>query len=216
MIAYVTAAVWAAFVLSAMVGWGTLVVRGMLRLQHRIDWARTATIGCAFSLCLGGVFDLTATVSRPLIVTFLGIGALALVWRWLQRSASANRTTGRALVSPLTALVLTAVGVLLMLRVASSVIVLQPPGGMQVGSFNTFDDFQAYIVYPLKMLQAGSMGADPFSVRRTPTHALGGNAFLQTFVLAALPVQSLRVLDVGLGTVLVVGLLCLYMRSLGL
>jgi hypothetical protein len=93
-------------------------------------------------------------------------------------------------------------------------IVLQPPGGMQDGSFNIFDDFQAYIVYPLKMLQAGSMGADPFSARRTPTHSLGGNAFLQTFVLAALPVLSLRILDVGLGTILVVGLLWFYMKRL--
>jgi hypothetical protein len=40
----------------------------------------------------------------------------------------------------------------LALRIAGSVIVLQPStGGMQPGSFNTYDDFQAYIVYPLKM-----------------------------------------------------------------
>jgi hypothetical protein len=71
-------------------------------------------------------------------------------------------------------------------------------------------------VYPLKMLDTGSIGSDPFSLRRTPTHALGGNAFLQTFVLAALPVQSLRMLDVGLGTILVAGLLWFYMARLGL
>jgi hypothetical protein len=216
MIAYITATVWAAFILAAMVGWGTLVVHGLLRLQHRIDWVQTATIGFAFSACLGGIFDLTATASRWLIIGFLAVGSVACVWRFAQRAAFSGRITSRAVVSPQTALVLTAVSFLLILRVAGSIIVLQPPGGMQVGSFNYFDDFQAYFVYPLKILQAGSMGADPFSLRRTPTHSLGGNAFLQTFVLAALPVQSLRILDVGLGTILVAGLLWFYMKRLEL
>ena len=109
---------------------------------------------------------------------------------------------------------LTVAVVLLSIRVAGSLIVLQPRDETLPISFNKFDDFQAYIVYPLKMLEAGSMGADPFSVRRTPSVSFGGGAFLQTFVLAALPIQSLRLLDVGLGTILVVGLLWSYMSQL--
>jgi hypothetical protein len=172
-------------------------------------------VGFAFSACIGGVVDLTGVISRWLIIGFLAVGAIAFIYRFVRYATPANATPVPKPGSWLLTAVLGAAGVLLALRVAGSIIVLPPSLGMH-GSFNTFDDFQAYIVYPLKMLDAGSMGTDPFSIRRTPTHALGGNAFLQTFVLAALPVQSLRVLDVGLGTILVVGLLWSYMARLGL
>jgi hypothetical protein len=214
---YAIAVAWGAFVLCAMVGWGFLLTRGVLGLRGSADWSRTATVGFAFSTCVGGVVDLTGVISRWLIIGFLTVGGIAFVYRFVRHAATAKPTADPKLGSwLLTAPVLVAVGALLALRMAGSVIVLQPSIGMQLGSFNTFDDFQAYIVYPLKMLDTGSMGTDPFSIRRTSTHALGGNAFLQTFVLAALPVQSLRLLDVGLGTILVVGLLWSYMARLGL
>src|SRR5262249_17475077 len=154
--------------------------------------------GFAFSTCLGGVVDLAGVISRWLIIGFLTVGGIAFVYRFVRYAATANPTADPKLGSwLLTPPLLGAAGALLALRIAGSVIVLQPSTHrMQDGSFNIFDDFQAYIVYPLKMLDTGSMGADPFSVRRTPTHALGGNSFLQTFVVAALPVQSLRLLDV--------------------
>jgi len=114
----------------------------------------------------------------------------------------------------LAAVGLTVAVVLLSIRFAGSLIILQPHDETLPISFNKFDDFQAYIVYPLKMLETGSMGAEPFSVRRTPSVSFGGGAFLQTFVLAALPVQSLRLLDVGLGTILIVGLLWSYTSQL--
>jgi hypothetical protein len=214
---YAIAVAWGAFVLCAMVGWGFLVAHGVLGLRGSNDWSRTATAGFAFSACLGGVFDLIGVISRWLIIGFLAVGGIAFVYRFVRYATPANATADPKLGSwPLTVPVLGVAGALLALRVAGAVIVLQPSIGMQPGSFNTFDDFQAYIVYPQKMLDTGSMGSDPFSLRRTPTHALGGNAFLQTFVLAALPVQSLRLLDVGLGTILVVGLLWSYSARLGL
>jgi hypothetical protein len=213
---YATAVGWGAFVLCAMVGWGSLFY-GALGLRGSSDWSRRAAAGFAFSACIGGVVDLTAVISRWLIIGFLAVGGIAFVHRLVQYAATTKpmmrpKLGWRLLNVP----VLSAVAALLALRIAGSVIVLQPSTGMQLGSFNTFDDFQAYIVYPLKMLDTGSMGADPFSPRRTPTHALGGGAFLQTFVLAALPLENLRLLDVGLGTLLVIGLLWSYMGRMGL
>lgn len=217
---YAIAAAWGAFVLSAMVGWGFLVTHGVLGLQGRTDWSREATTGMAFSACIGGVLDLTGVISRWFIIGFLTVGGIAFVYRFIRYAGAANQIADpkhpKLASWLLTAPVLGAAGALLALRIAGSVIVLQPSTGMQNGSFNTFDDFQAYIVYPLKMLEAGSMAADPFSLRRTAITTLGGNAFLQTFVLVALPVQSLRLLDVGLGTILVVGLLWSYMVRLRL
>ena len=212
MMAYLAAAAWGLFVLCSMIGWGGLVVRGALGVRAIGSWARLAAAGLAFSACLGGVFELLAITSRWLILAFLGIGVAAFAWHSMGPAAvrspgPGHRRSALPLLWPLVAVA----GAALVLRVVGALIVLQPPnGGMQTGSFNTYDDFQAYIVYPLKMLETGSMGYDPFSLRRTPTHALGGNAFLQTFVLAALPVQSLRLLDVALGTVVIVGLLWYY------
>jgi hypothetical protein len=214
---YAIAVAWGAFVLCAMVGWGFLVAHGVLGLRSSTDWSRTATVGFAFSACIGGLFDFTGVISRWLIIWFLTVGGIAFVYRFVRYEATANPRVDPKLGSwLLTAPVLGAAVALLALRMAGSVIVLQPSIGMQFGSFNTFDDFQSYIVYPLKMLDVGSMGIDPFSIRRMAAIALGGNSFLQTFVLAALPVQSLRLLDVGLGTILVVGLLWSYMARLGL
>ena len=213
---YATAVGWGAFVLCAMVGWGSLFY-GALGLRGSSDWSRRAAAGFAFSACIGGVVDLTAVISRWLIIGFLAVGGIAFVHRLVQYAATTKPMMRPKLGSRLLNVpVLSAAAALLALRIAGSVIVLQPSTGMQLGSFNTFDDFQAYVVYPLKMLDTGSMGADPFSIRRTPTQALGGGAFLQTFVLAALPVENLRLLDVGLGTLLVIGLLWSYMGRMGL
>ena len=215
--AYAIALIWGVFILCAMVGWGFLVSHGVLRLQSVNDWSRMAAAGFAFGACIGGAFDLLGLISKWLIIAFLTLGGIAFVYRLVRFAKPAHATARPKFHSwLLTVPVLAVAGTLLIVRVAGAVIVLQPSVGMQLGSFNTFDDFQAYIVYPLKMLETGSMGADPFSVRRTATHALGGNTFLQTFVLAALPVQSLKLLDAGLGTMLVIGLLWSYMARMGL
>ena len=215
MTAYLSALLWGASILISMAGWGDIVHR-VLQVRVNTGWARRASVGLAFSACVGGLFDLFGVVSRTAIVGFLAIGCFAKLVSFARASANRStlspRATGPALLG-IAGLTLSAV--LLSIRVAGSLIVLQPPTGMQPGSFNPFDDFQAYIVYPLKMIETGSMGADPFSIRRTPSHAFGGNAFLQTFVLAVLPVQSLRIVDVGLGTILIVSLLWSYLSQLG-
>src|SRR5262245_29447568 len=143
---YAIAVAWGGFVLCAMVGWGILVTRGVLRLRGGADWSRTATLGFAFSACIGGVVDLTGVISRWLIIGFLTMGGITFVYQLVRNAATANPTGGPKLGSwLLTAPILGAAGALLALRMAGSVIVLQPSIGMQPGSFNTFDDFQAYI-----------------------------------------------------------------------
>lgn len=196
-----------------MVGWGAVISR-VLRIHTSIGWAQRGCIGFAFSACFGGVLDLLGLISRPGIITLLTVGALASLYDWGRSSTRRYpRLTLPAGVPRLAILVVTIAGMLLTVRVAGSVVVLRSQAGL--GSFNNFDDFQAYMVYPLKMIETGSMRADPFSIRRTPSHSYGGGAFLQTFIVTALPVQNLRLLDVGLGTILIVGLLWSYMSQLG-
>src|SRR5260221_13024072 len=138
---YAIAVAWGAFVLCAMVGWGFLVAHGVLGLRGSTDWSRTATLGFAFSTCIGGFVDLARVISRWLIIGFLIVGAIGFVYRFVRYAATAKPTAHPKLGSwLLTAPVLGAAGALLALRMAGSVIVLQPSIGMQPGSFNTFDD----------------------------------------------------------------------------
>jgi len=83
-----------------------------------------------------------------------------------------------------------------------------------IQAFNWGDDFAAYFVFPKKMLQAGSLGPDPFSERRVVS-SLGGNYFLHAFILSMLSVKNLNLIDPGLGMIIVVGLLLGYFKDKG-
>ena len=73
---------------------------------------------------------------------------------------------------------------------------------------NPHDDCHAYAVYPVKMLQTGSLGTDPFNARRMYT-SLGGQYFLQSEYLGLSDVESLFCVELG------VGWLCLLALILG-
>jgi len=77
---------------------------------------------------------------------------------------------------------------------------------------NFTDDFHAYFVFPNKMLQMGSMGPDPFSARRLES-ALGGQTFLDTFILSMLSEQNLNSTELGWGLIIVVGLILGYLKE---
>lgn len=67
--------------------------------------------------------------------------------------------------------------------------------------FNNADDYQAYFVFPEKMLQTGSLGNDYFSERRL-IGSLGGQYFLDTFSLGFLDWRSLQGIDRDVGLLL--------------
>ena len=77
-------------------------------------------------------------------------------------------------------------------------------------SYNPGDDYQAYFVYPEKMIQTGNMGADPYSERRTIS-SLGGQAFLDSSVLTLGSAKNFSLLDMGVAYIafllLVIGIL---------
>ena len=82
-------------------------------------------------------------------------------------------------------------------------------------SFNAGDDLQAYLVFPHKMLQTGSLGRNPFSKPRLAA-ALGGQVYLDTFIIASLPDEYLHLIDPGLASIAVLGLVYGYARRRGL
>ena len=77
--------------------------------------------------------------------------------------------------------------------------------------FNTSDDYHAYLVFPHKMLQLGSMGLEPFSERRMTS--LGGQSFLHTFIVSVLSDTNLNIIDPSLTLIITLGLIIGFLKE---
>ncbi len=198
MLAYFLAFGWGICILMSFIGWGTLV--GRLALPGRqVSWGQRAAWGMILSVIFGGLLNVFSLISGPLLLVYVGLGLVS--WSWfslhdgratLMSIADSGRVLGndrRLAAGTLLVLMLVAV------HYATSVYSYK---------FNAHDDLQGYFVFPVKMLQIGSMGPDPFSERRM--FSLGGQSFLHTFILCVASEHSLKLLDRGIGMLVVVGL----------
>lgn len=133
---YLLAFSWGIFILFCLIGWGTLVNR-VLFPKYRIDWGQKAAWGVAFSVCVGGLLNLTWTISRTTILAHLCLGFVVWIVDTYQ-----NR---HSFVHPLTYLrnyrhqrlfILSVFGVLLLL-------LIQYAGWVYTHRFSDFDDYPA-------------------------------------------------------------------------
>jgi hypothetical protein len=204
---------WGILIPVSLTGWGCVLNR-LLFPKAQTDWGQRTAWGLALSVVVGGVLNLLSCISRTTILVYLGLGMVAWATDCLLRrsspSKSASQLVADAHKNRKAELICAALVVLLVLiQYAGSISVARydypssPAGPVR---FNQADDFQAYFVFPQKMLQLGSMGRDPFSSRRLES-SLGGQSFLDTFVLSVLSVQNLHIIDPGLGLLLIIGLL---------
>ena len=76
---------------------------------------------------------------------------------------------------------------------------------LPAGVFNPWDDFQFSITRPVRMLQVGTLGHDPFDP--LGLESLGPQAFLHAFTLLALGPSFLNAFDAVLCAVLSLGLI---------
>jgi hypothetical protein len=200
---------WGIVILFSLIGWGSAVNR-VLFPKCRIDWGQKAAWGTAFSIFFGGLLNVTWTISRITILGYLGAG-LFLYWLFdifktkpLSISLLSNR------IRDYRSDKIAAVGII----VVFFIVLLQYSSWVSTQTFNHHDDFHAYLVFPQKMLQTGSTGPDPFSERKI-TSSLGGQSFLQTFVLSMLSNKNINIVDCGLGMIIAVGLLLGYFKDKG-
>lgn len=203
-------AVWGLYIVAAFVGWGRLVARA-LGLKGAPDTGLAAAWGMAGVLALGAILNLGGLVSPAAVKLLLAIGtAHALVtaatrhdlWGWV-------RPAGRwRLQAPVLAggLVLAAVAALQLVGSVHGTI----NDVQRFRPFDIHDDLQAYLVFPEKLLDQGSLGPEPFEPRRMLN--LGGQSFLQALVVAALPVRQIHLLDGGVAAAMLLGLVWGWMR----
>ena len=175
----------------ALGGWGWIAKR--VAGAPETSFFVTVALGMATLLCLGGVLNLARLAFRPAFDIFVLSGLLAAgiagVGAWRESGRELFRWSWTQTIAALA------------LVVAGWFVAryLTP-----VGAFNVHDDFERYFSYPVRMLETGTVGGNRLGYMGADT--LGGQAFLQAFVVRYFPIDYIGSLDTGFGLLLCLGL----------
>ena len=216
MISYIISFSWGICLLLSLTGWGK-ALNHILFPHQRVDWGQRAAWGLAFSLIIGGVLNATWNISPTTILIFLGLGLIyCLVDLVNHRQSIATNLSQLFQESRKDKIILAGIAIV------SFLILIQYAGWVYTGrlnfanmvyadGFNTSDDYHAYLVFPHKMLQLGSMGLEPFSERRMTS--LGGQSFLHTFIVSVLSDTNLNIIDPSLALIITIGLIIGFLKE---
>jgi hypothetical protein len=181
------ALVWTLLVLLSWTGLGMLL-RSILPNDFRdTDFGLTAAWGMGAWLAIGGLLNVLGIISPKLIFGFVlfGIGSWTFhALRILLKDGIGAGTSPERVSFAIPSLVFFCGALILLVHLVIH------PHWMNLG-----DDFHAYFVFPLKMLQAGWLTPDPFNSSQMGT--LGGHAFLQDPFLLLMPISYISLFDQG-------------------
>ena len=185
----VGAAAWGLVLLVSFVGWGSAAAAVLLP-GRGLDWGIRSALGMAVVVAGGGLLQVAYLVSPGVLfgMIFGGLVVLA-VERWPRRSRLADGIAERvaaARAHPITTVVLCALYALAAFAFLGSFATAAP---------NLYDDYEAYWAYPKSLLAVGALDA-PFSFRRLGS--LGGQSYLQSFVLIGSNVWRMNGFDNGI------------------
>lgn len=203
MISYFLAFAWGICIIVSLIGWGGAINR-ILFPEYRVDWGQRAAWGIAWSVIFGGLLNVTWTISQTTILIYIFSGAVyAIIDAWRNKTSIADELN--RLINSFKQNIFLAIGTV----IAFLLTAVQYCSSVAWYNFNLYDDYHAYFVFPHKMLQIGSLGADPFSERRLVS-SLGGQSFLHTFSLSLLDERSLYLIDPGCALIVMIGLILGY------
>jgi hypothetical protein len=193
-----------ALFLPACCGWGHILARWAAGNEWK-SFAFLSVVGIACLTFLGGVLNLFR-LAVPVALDLLLLSGLAFCAIWA-RDRLAVRRTGPASAG------MTIYGYLppavLVLATGFYAWTLLP-----ATAYNISDDFYTYVLRPVRMLQTGTLGGNPYEM--LGLDSLGANAFLQAFVLLGFPLQYLLGFDAVFSFALAGMLLLALGRKLGL
>ncbi|HTW96838.1 MAG TPA: hypothetical protein VMD74_04250 [Candidatus Methylomirabilis sp.] len=185
---------WPALIVLALIGWGRIFLN-LVAKNYEKDLAAAAVSGLSLLLFGGGILNLLKLVGRPALLFFL-IGGLIIFLvfyaKLIKEKIAQLIHEQKIFKDKLTLVLLVAVIFLFFLRYVAT---------FYGSNFNSADDYQAYFVFPEKMVQTGSLGSDPFSERKLVS-SLGAPYFLDTFILAFFDPSALNSLDLNVGLIL--------------
>jgi hypothetical protein len=170
-------------------GWGS-AVRRLLGAELR-SWPATVASGMAAVVALGGLLNL-ARLAYPWALALVAIAGAAL-GIWAIASGERPRFSMVSLIPAVTVLCFV-------------VLTQLPPA-----AYNFHDDYQKYFVHPVRMLETGSVFGSPLNDIGFDT--LGGQAFLDGFVVAAFPIRYINGVDAAFALFLCMMLASQFTRS---
>jgi len=190
---FIEALLWCALLFLSIAGYGAVLLR-LFGLRCP-SVALAATSGVGVVIFLGGCLNLMRAVNTPVLLAMILLGLLAAILLRITVTEPASPNEAGNLPQPSSrtvTLLFLLLAVLFIARLGASV---------HAGQYQASDDYNFYLAAPVKMLQLHHYAADPFSERRIMT-SIGGSYFLQTMVLAALPVANVQMADRTLGLLL--------------
>ncbi len=202
---FAAALLWGILLAVSFTGWGALLLRFLSPGRTR-DTGLCAALGLALTVVAGGLFNLLSWISRPGVFLWVagGIGGFVVDLLRKKKRISAFAEAGRERAGLVAWVPLVFAAVLAGILFAGSVNG-RIWAGFEYRDFDLHDDAQSYLVYPVKMLERGGLGSEPFDTRRLVV--LGGQSLLQAFVAAFFPPRTTHLLDAGVGLLVALGVL---------
>lgn len=192
-------ALWGMCIIFSWIGYGTLIENLLFSVKNRRAgiWLRSGW-GLSITIIFGGILNLVNLIKPPVLIIYIFVGIGIYLYQLLKYK-NINRfrlpNSWKSTSNPLNIIFMLIIA-LLLLRYLSALYSIH---------FNWHDDFHAYIAYPIKMIQTGSLGEDPFSYRRLLS--LSGMSFLHTLTLSIGKINNLKLIDSGIGSILICGLI---------
>lgn len=177
--------------LAAAYGWGRLVV-GRFYADYRPGWTFTIVFGLGVWIFVGGLLNAARLAFPNALDAMLGAGlVLALAPAWASvgtpKMIVANFHDWRARFRK------TSLPDRLSFVLVAFVCLFLVSTLMPARAFNFHDDFYTYLPRPVRMLQTGSLGGNPFEV--LGADSLGAQAFMQSFFVDHLPLDYINAFD---------------------
>ena len=211
----VLALLWCGAIFVSMAGWGLLTAHayhsrrpGGIRLE--LGWGEAAAVGLACMCLVGGVLNLLHLILPAILVLLTVAGLTAFGWTLMKERRQSARGRVWSLSQRLgAAAVLMAIGLYLISFVRPAGYgqceAARAAGSTAYCNLTAFtslaDDTQAYMVFPMEMLETHYFAADPYSQRRI-MGSLGFNYYLQDFFLTLGRFRNVALVDGELGVLL--------------
>ena len=222
---YFAVLLWSLVIFASFWGYGEALRRALKRPEFDdLGWGLTAAWGMAVTLAIGGFLMMLSLAKAPILTGVVLLGAalgLYFVSEFLTLTPASKKPSkkqktvagrrGRVYdAADLKKAELSGVGqisypILVSHIVLWSVAILAFASSVAwPHQIDPNDDWIAYLMYPEKILQTGTL-IDPFSLRRIA--ALGGQSFLQAIVMIVGEPENGHLLDRGFGALLLLGLM---------
>jgi hypothetical protein len=203
------ATAWSAVMLASFVGWGS-IANLWLAPRRWMDWGLRAGWGMALVLLTGGFLCGVHLAVRPVLVTQVGLGVVALLVTSVLRRPSLHSWAG---VRRHAVLIVDRFGVHVLVLGAYALALLTFFSFLGFHTFQPSDDPPFYFMLAEKLVQTGSM-FEPFAVRRVSL--FGAQVYLHASFISIASIYYLHVVDAGLSFIIALALIVGHVSRSGL